>query len=66
MVMLSMMIGGMLRFCFVVVVLVFVVVGCGACCCAGVWWWWCGCAVVNPVLNWINHSCVCSPYIRLW
>ena len=33
--MLSMMIGGMLRFCFVVVVLVFVVVGCGACCCAG-------------------------------
>ena len=38
MVMLSMMIGGMLRFCFVVVVLVFVVVvvGCGACCCVGV------------------------------
>ena len=34
--MLSMMIGGMLRFCFVVVVLVFVVVGCGACCCVGV------------------------------
>ena len=34
--MLSMMIGGMLRFCFVVVVLVFVVVGCGACCCGGV------------------------------
>ena len=60
------MIGGMLRFCFVVVVLVFVVVGCGACCCAGVCGGWCGCAVVNPVLNWINHSCVCSPYIRLW
>ena len=73
MVMLSMMIGGMLRLCFVDVVLVFVVgvVGCGACCCVGVCggdtvWWWCGCAVVNPVLNWVNHSCVCSPYIRLW
>ena len=60
------MIGGMLRFCFVVVVLVFVVVGCGACCCAGVCGGGGGCAVVNPVLNWINHSCVCSPYIRLW
>ena len=35
MVILSMMIGGMLRFCFVDVVLVFVV-GCGACCCVGV------------------------------
>ena len=38
--MLSMMTGGMLRFCFVGVVLVFVVgvvvVGCGSCCC--VWW----------------------------
>ena len=38
--MLSMMIGGMPRFCFVDVVLVFVVgvvvVGCGACCCVGV------------------------------
>ena len=71
MVMLSMMIGGMLRY-FVAVVLVFVVVG-GGCCCVGV----CGgdvcggggvcvCAVVNPVLNWANHSCVCSPYIRWW
>ena len=40
MVMLSMMIGGMLRCCFVVVVLVFVVsvvvVGGGGCCCVGV------------------------------
>ena len=73
MVILSMMIGGMLRFCFVVVVLVFVVrvvgSGCGDCCCV------CGdvcgggggvCAVVNPVLNWVNHSCVCSSYIRWW
>ena len=37
--MLSMMIGGMLRFCFVDVVLVFVVVvggGCGVGCCVGV------------------------------
>ena len=38
--MLSMMLGGMLRFCFMVVALVFVVgvvvVGCGACCCVGV------------------------------
>ena len=38
--MFSMMIGGMLRCCFVVVVLVFVVgvvgVGCGGCCCVGV------------------------------
>ena len=38
--MLSMMIGGMLRCCFVVVGLVFVVgvvvVGCGGCCCVGV------------------------------
>ena len=72
MVMLSMMIGGILRCCFVVVVLVFVVgvvVGGGGSCCVGV----CdgdvcggggACAVVNPVLNWVNHSCVCSPYIR--
>ena len=57
MVMLSMMIGGMLRCCFVVVVLVFVVGVVGG---GGV------CAVVNPVLNWASHSCVCSPYIRWW
>ena len=75
MVMLSTMIGGMLRCCFMVVVLVFVVgvvVGGGVdCCCVGV----CGgdvcggggeCAVVNPVLNWVSHSCVFSPYIRWW
>ena len=26
----------------------------------------CVCAVVNPVLNWVSHSCVCSTYIRWW
>ena len=36
------------------------VVGGGDCCCVGV------CAVVNPVLNWVNHSRACSSYIRWW
>ena len=39
-----------------------VVVVCGGDDCGGV----CECAVANPVLNWVSHSCVCSPYIRWW
>ena len=52
------MIGGMLRFCFVVVVLVFVVVGCGACCCAGVCGGGVGCAVVKPSVE-LDQSQLC-------
>ena len=52
---------------------------CYWCCCCWWWWlllcwcvwrwclwWWCVCAVVYPVLNWVSHIYVCSPYIRWW
>ena len=60
--MLSMMIGGMLRFCFVDVVLVFVVgvavVGCGACCCVGV----CGGDICGGGVGvlWLTQCCIGS------
>ena len=37
------------------------VVVCGGDVCGGA-----VCDVVNPVLNWVNHSCVFSPYILWW